>query len=128
MFLNDEEYTEAETWMDDCMRNYIEFSMLVNDHTHDTDDPSPQIQHEENEDEENEDEVQNVIIGEHENEGNTSAKTAEASAKPVVLKHEKPKLPTFYGDIQKYFIFKEDFKQSQRYYRNTMFLSWTRAC
>ena len=117
MFLNDEEYTEAETWMDDCTRNYIEFSMLVNDYTHDTDAPSPQLQGEENEDEENEDEVneaevQNVVSGEHENEGNTSAKTAEASAKPVVLKHEKPKLPTFYGDVRKYFIFREDFKHA----------------
>ena len=117
MFLNDEEYTEAETWMDDCTHNYIEFSMLVNDYTHDTDAPSPQLQGEEHEDEENEDEVneaevQNVVSGEHENEGNTSAKTSEASAKPVVLKHEKPKLPTFYGDIRKYFIFREDFKHA----------------
>ena len=114
MFLNDEEYTEAETWMDDCTRNYIEFSMLVNDYTNDTDDPSPQIQDEENEDEENgvEVEVQNVISGEHENEGNASAKTAEASAKPVVLKHDKPKLPTFYGDVRKYLIFREDFKHA----------------
>ena len=122
MFLNNEEYTEAETWMDDCMRNYIEFSMLVNDYTHDTDDPSPQLQDEENEDEksegeENEDEVnevevQNAVSEEHENEGNKSAKMSEASAKPVVLKHEKPKLPTFYGDVRKYFIFREDFKHA----------------
>ena len=122
MFLNDEEYKEAETWMDDCTRNYIEFSMVVNDYTHDTDDPSPQLQDEENEDEksegeENEDEVnevevQNAVSEEHENEGNNSAKTAEASAKPVVLKHEKPKLPTFYGDVRKYFIFREDFKHA----------------
>ena len=117
MFLNDEEYTEAETWMDDCTRNYIEFSMLVNDYTHDTDAPSPQLQGEENEDEENENEVneaevQNEVSGEHENEGDTSAKTAEASAKPVVLKHEKPKLPTFYGDVRIYFIFREDFKHA----------------
>ena len=126
MFLNDEEYTEAETWMDDCTRNYIEFSMLVNDYTHDTDAPSPQLQGEENEDEENEDEdevneaeVQNVVSGEHENEGNTSAKTAEASAKPIVLKHEKPKLPTFYGDVRKYFIFREDFKYAVEKHCNT---------
>ena len=74
-----------------------------------TDDPSPQLQGEENEDEVNEVEVQNAVSEEHENEGNKSAKTAEASAKPVVLKHEKPKLPTFYGDVRKYFIFREDF-------------------
>ena len=144
MFLNDEEYPEAETWMDDCKRNYIEFSMLVNDYTHDTDDASPQLQDEENEDEEsegeqnedevNEVEVHNVVSGEHENEGNKSAKTAEASAKPVVLKHEKPKFPTFYGDVRKYFIFREDFKHAvekrcnARHYHNTTFLSWTRAC
>ena len=93
MFLNDEEYTEAETWMDDCTRNYIEFLMLVNDYTNDTDNPSPQLQDEESEGKQNEVEVHNVVSGEHENEGNKSAKMAEASAKPVVLKHEKPNCP-----------------------------------
>ena len=53
--------------------------------------------------------------------------------KPIVLKHEKPKLPTFYGDVRKYFIFREDFKHAVKnaaaaeIYRNTTFLSWTRA-
>lgn len=35
--------------------------------------------------------------------------------KPIVsvsLRHEKPKLPTFSGDIRKYFIFKDDFKHA----------------
>jgi len=30
----------------------------------------------------------------------------------MILKHEKPKLPTFYGDVRKYFIFREDFKHA----------------
>ena len=30
----------------------------------------------------------------------------------VSLKHEKPKLPTFNGDVRKYFIFKDDFKHA----------------
>ena len=29
-----------------------------------------------------------------------------------MLKHERPKLPTFYGDVRKYFIFKDDFKHA----------------
>ena len=127
MFLTDEEYTEAEIWMDDCTREFIKFSIIVNDYTHDTDDPishDEENEDEENEDEENEDvenedvenevEAQNLVSGEHEIEENKSAKTAETSAKPFVLnlKHEKPKLPTFHGDVRKYFIFREDFRHA----------------
>ena len=32
-FLNDEEYDEAEGWMEDCTREYTRFSMAVNDYT-----------------------------------------------------------------------------------------------
>jgi hypothetical protein len=31
---------------------------------------------------------------------------------PVSLRHEKPKLPVFNGDVRKYFIFKDDFKHA----------------
>ena len=105
--------------MDDCTREFIKFSILVNDYTRDTDDPSSHDEENEdeenddveNEDEENEVEAQNVPSAEHENEENKSTKPAEASAKPLlVLKHKKPKLPTFHGDVRKYFIFREDFR------------------
>ena len=104
MFLNDDDYTDAEAWMNECTRDFISFSMLVNDYTDDTTEQEEDVSEEENE------EAQNLVSGEHGNEENTSAKSAEASAQPIVLKHEKPKLPTFYGDVRKYFIFREDFK------------------
>ena len=31
MFLNDDDYTDAEAWMNECTRDFISFSMLVND-------------------------------------------------------------------------------------------------
>ena len=37
---------------------------------------------------------------------NSSVKST--SPKPVVLKHERPKLPQFLGDVRKYFMFKAD--------------------
>ena len=46
------------------------------------------------------------------NEDNHSAELAVASAKPFVLKHEKSKLPSFHGDVRKYFIFRDDFKHA----------------
>ena len=32
--------------------------------------------------------------------------------KPLLMKHEKPKLPTFNGDVRKYFIFNADFQHA----------------
>ena len=110
MFLNDDDYTDAEAWMNECTRDFISFSMLVNDYTDDTTEQEEDVSEEENE-EENEG-AQHLVGGKHVNEENTSTKSAEASAKPIVLKHEKPKLPTFYGDVRKYFIFREDFKHA----------------
>ena len=36
--------------------------------------------------------------------------------KPLLMKHEKPKLPTFNGDVRKYFIFKADFQHAVESY------------
>ena len=36
VFLDDEERTEAEIWLDDCTREYVKFSMLVNVYIHET--------------------------------------------------------------------------------------------
>lgn len=113
MFLNDDEYADAEAWMDNCTREYIKFSTLVNDYSHDADEHD-------SEDEVNEDdEALNLVSGEQDNEENKSAPSAEASAKPFVLKHEKPKLPNFYGDVWKYYIFREDFKHAVEKHCNT---------
>ena len=32
--------------------------------------------------------------------------------RPLVTKHEKPKMPLFYGDVRKYSIFKADFQHA----------------
>ena len=36
MFLNDDDYTDAEACMNECTHDFISFSMLVNDYTDDT--------------------------------------------------------------------------------------------
>lgn len=36
----------------------------------------------------------------------------QAPVKPLFIRHEKPKLLTFYGDIRRYFIFKADFQHA----------------
>ena len=43
---------------------------------------------------------------------NPSNPPGTISAKSFYVKHEKPKLPTFYGDVRKYFIFKSDFQHA----------------
>lgn len=117
MFLNDEDYTDAEAWMNECTRDFISFSMRVNDYTDDTTEQEEDVSEEDVSEEENEEEneeekeeAQNLVSGGHGNE-NTSAKSAMMSSQ-MILKHEKPKLPTFYGDVRKYFIFREDFKHA----------------
>ena len=104
MHLNDEEYKEAEVWMDNCTYEYITFSMFVNDYTDNT---SKHTGHEFIQDD---NEVHNSDNVSHKEEEHVES--AEGSAKPVVLKHKKPKLPCFYGDVRKYFIFRDDFKHA----------------
>ena len=47
-----------------------------------------------------------------ENDENPSKPPGTISSKSFYVKHEKPKLPTFYGDVRKYFIFKSDFQRA----------------
>lgn len=42
----------------------------------------------------------------------TKVSDGSKSTTPFVLKHEKPKLPTFNGDACQYFIFKSDFQHT----------------
>ena len=115
MYLNDEEYAEAETWMDDCISEYMTFLMLANDYT---DDASEHEEHEVTVNDENNEAYSLADVDGHENEDNHSAELAVASAKPFILKHEKPKLPSFHGDVRKYFIFRDDFKHAVENYCN----------
>ena len=107
MHLNNDEYEEAEVWMDNCTREYITFSMLVNDYTDNTNEHKGNKVIQDDNEAHNSDNVDNVSQEKEEH-----VESAEASAKPVVLKHEKPKLPCFYGDVRKYFIFRDDFKHA----------------
>ena len=109
MYLNDEEYAEAETWMDDCIHEYMTFSVLANDYT---DGASEHEEHEVTVNDENNEAHSLADVDSHENEDNHSAQLAVASAKPFVLKQEKPKLPSFHGDVRKYFIFRDDFEHA----------------
>ena len=83
--------------------------MLANDYT---DGASEHEEHEVTENHENNEVHSLAEINSHENEDNHSVELALASAKPFVLKHKKPKLPSFHGDVRKYFIFRDDFKHS----------------
>ena len=48
------------------------------------------------------------VFNENENEQSGAAKQKSKSGTPLVMKHKKPKMPMFYGDVHKYFIFKAD--------------------
>ena len=85
------------------------FLMLANDYT---DDASEHEEHEVTVNDENNEAHSLPDVDGHENEDNHSAELAVASAKPFILKHEKPKLPSFHGDVRKYFIFRDDFKHA----------------
>ena len=82
-----EEYKEAEVWKDNCTREYITFSMLVNDYTDKT------SEHEGDEVIQDDNEAHNLDNVSHEKE--EYVESAEASAKLVLLKHEKPSYLTF---------------------------------
>ena len=129
IFLDDKEYEDAEHWMELCTCEYTEFIIDVNEYGNTEKKETPVIPHEElnevlheelhevpavtsntgNDPSINENvpqqEVDEIKDGE-----NSSVKST--SPKPLVLKHERPKLPQFLGDIKKYFIFKVDFKHA----------------
>lgn len=88
---------------------YMTFLMLANDYT---DNASEHEEHEVTVNDENNEAHSLADVDGHENEDNHSAELAVASAKPFILKHEKPKLPSFHGDVRKYFIFRDDFKHA----------------
>lgn len=183
LLLNDEEFEEAEVWMDECAREFNQCNMIGNDYIRnakreskinqvqnkdviaaDTIDNVDNQDHvdmndmnandgenahvdvnDENADVDDEnanvndndvslnDENENVNANANENANgnvnnvNRNASNAngnvnvngipvtrkeEKSFVSVSLKHEKPKLPVFNGDIRKYFIFKDDFKHA----------------
>ena len=157
MFLNDEEFTEAEVWMEDCTHEFNQCNMIAKDYVNDD-----KQKNENNGSQGN----GNMIAGEvvHQNEavsngpndyvnadatnvnvdngevnvndvnvneessnvdesedkngievGSQVSNAIDREKQPILsisLKHEKPKLPVFNGDVRKYFIFKDDFKHA----------------
>ena len=112
MFLNDDEYNEEEQWVEECTEKYTRFVIEVNEY----------LKHAAKEEKEKQVQPGAVIQGNDGTdesvveEGNGAAvQTAEQNTsvnRKSLLKHEKPKLPTFSGDVRKYFIFRADFKHA----------------
>lgn len=93
--------------------------MLVNDYTDDTTEQEDVSEENKQENEK----AQNLVSDEHGNQENTSAKSAEASAKHIVLNTRSPNCQPFTATSGNTLFT----LQCQRYYRNTTFLTWTRA-
>ena len=115
MFLDDTEYDEAEKWMEQCTREYTEFMITVNEYEKIEALPGPQNVFENTPDTEND----STAVDNHEFQQEISeipeqipVDSGPVPSKPHVLKHEKPKLPQFHGDVRKYFIFKADFQNA----------------
>ena len=128
MFLDDEEYKEAEKWIEQCTREYTEFIISVNDYENNEKKETVVTLHEEQHEELNDELHEAEILSSTENDLSLSENIPEqeenddedgekssvkfTSPKTHVLKHEKPKLPQFLGDVRKYFIFKADFQHA----------------
>ena len=115
MFLDNTEYDEAEKWMEQCTREYTEFMITVNEYEKIEALPGPQNVVENTPDTEND----STAVDNHEVQQEISempeqipVNSGPVPSKPHMLKHEKPKLPQFHGDIRKYFIFKADFQHT----------------
>ena len=174
MFLNDEEFDDAEAWLNECSSEYTELCIAVNDYvnkeinsqTKTSDEvnaasiqtvtdktpitqPStgsvPQIDAASIQNVTNEQPIDQISDNnvsmtpsesqstEVENNENPSNPPGTISSKSFYVKHEKPKLPTFYGDVRKYFIFTTLFTMSDLLQpsqglhpsKNSQFLAWS---
>ena len=131
MFLNHEQYPEAQHWMEDCTLRFVEFTIRVNDYWKDKDKEvnaaSVRNVSERETHESQEHEVE--AVNENEGEQSGAANQKSKSGTPLVMKHEKPKMPMFYGDVRKYFLFKADFQHAVgKYYSDRDAISILRSC
>lgn len=142
MLLDDKDFDKAEKWMQVCSREYASCSMMFNDYVKVSVAKNYEnnvLEEDEVVDEENN---ENSEIEENENHGHQSpeeesvesmekvgvSNTTESktTSSPFFLKHEKPKLPKFDGDVRQYFIFKSDFQHAvdfQHPYYDSSFMS-----
>jgi hypothetical protein len=125
ILLDDEEFKEAEKWMQVRTSEYVAFSMRYHDYgkkingnksKKNVSDSVVGESSEENNEESNGSQGSNNLIEQsavsNENNHPSTMQNPEmtqhspSSAKPFTVKHEKAKLPVFTGDVRQYFIFK----------------------
>ena len=155
MFLNDEEFTEAEVWMEGCTHEFNQCNMIAKDYMNDdkqrnknnggqgngnmiagevveqneagstglidnVNAANPDVYngevtvndvnvHEESSNVDESEDKTGIEVG---SQASNAIHRGKQSSVSVSLKHEKPKLPAFNGDVRKYFIFKDDFKHA----------------
>lgn len=133
MFLSDEEYPEAEKWMEECSFKFVDLSIRVNDYCQ-----SNAINVQEKDEEHSAASGEVIVDDEDHGSQDEAKKTSDIDqsnaakhvpVKPLLMKHEKPKLPTFNGDVRKYFIFKADFQHAvESYYSERDAIAILRSC
>ena len=119
MYLNDEEYPETEHWIEDCTLRFVEFTIRVKDYCKDKDKEikAASVVDVSEQETPGSQEHEVEVVNENQNEQSGAVKQNSKSGTPLVMKHEKPKMPMFYGDVRKYFIFKADFQHAvEKYY------------
>ena len=129
MFLEDEESPAAESWMEECTLKYVNFSMRVNDYCNKPcEDKEKNAASVVDADETEVHRVQEAVVTENEDAQSNTA-IQNASVKPLLMKHEKPKMPAFHGDVRKYFIFKADFQNAvEKHYSELDAITILRSC
>ena len=140
MLLDDKDFDEAEEWMQACSREYTSCSIMFNDYVNanvsKNEEHNVLEQSEVNNEEMNEDGENNVNQGQSEEPDTaeeelniSNVSESNKSSSPFSLKHEKPKLPKFDGDVRQYFIFKSDFQHAvEAHYTERDTLTILRSC
>ena len=131
MYLNDEEYPKAEHWMDDCTLQSVQFTIRVNDYCKDKDKQvnAASVVNVSEQETHGSQEHEVEVLNENKSEQSGAANQKSKSGTPLVIKHEKPKMPMFYDDVRKYFIFRADFQHAvEKYYSERDVISILRSC
>ena len=119
MYPNDEEYSEAEHWMEDCTFRFVEFTIRVNDYCKDKGKEvnAASVVNVSDQETHGSQEHEVEVVSENESGQSGATNQKSKSGTPLVMKHEKPKMPMFSGDVRKYFIFNADFQHAvEKYY------------
>ena len=146
LFLSDDDYEAAEIWMEECAERYTRSVIEVNEYVE-------SVEREEEEKQQapgvesfgvinpngagsSSDNTNHSIVSVQDGGNGIHEENAPGSPmnvttiKPSIMKHEKPKLPYFHGDVRKYFIFKEDSKHAvgSRFCERDAIIAILRSC